>query len=385
MSGIFNKVIFYALRRIIPLVVKQDVKKIIFVKVSSSGCNATALYNWARKNNSTYSLELFHQYKCNDNFLDNIKRLIRLSKAALIVTTHGPIGLINRVEINTWHSVHLKATGVMENSANVFKAPNSWKRVNYILSYSSFYTTTMNACFITDPNKFKITGMPRNDLLLTSDGRKNIEKVLLKKFNGKKLIFFMPTFRLGYSASQGDKNLTNLFGFEEFNEREFNNYLENNGIVLIYKLHPNEEPYLSKYINNLNPEYSFHLSDRLIMEAKLDLYDILNSCDVLITDYSGVYFDYLLLNRPIIFTPVDLKDYEESRGFLYGPYEEWTPGPKVIDQNLLQEEILKCLNDKRYHEKERIRLRKIVHKYDDSNSAVRIFKLFNKILQQKTQ
>ena len=67
----------------------------------------------------------------------------------------------------------------------------------------------------------------------------------------------MPTFRLGYSASQGDKNLTNLFGFEEFNEREFNNYLENNGIVLIYKLHPNEEPYLSKYINNLNPELEF--------------------------------------------------------------------------------------------------------------------------------
>jgi CDP-ribitol ribitolphosphotransferase / teichoic acid ribitol-phosphate polymerase len=384
MSGIFNKVIFYALRRIIPLVVKQDVKKIIFVKVSSSGCNATALYNWARKNNSTYSLELFHQYKCNDNFLDNIKRLIRLSKAALIVTTHGPIGLINRVEINTWHSVHLKATGVMENSANVFKASNSWKRVNYILSYSSFYTTTMNACFITDPNKYKITGMPRNDLLLTSDGRKNIEKVLLRKFNGKKLIFFMPTFRLGYSESQGDKNLTNLFGFEEFNEREFNNYLESNGIVLIYKLHPNEEPYLSKYINNLNPEYSFHLSDRLIMEAKLDLYDILNSCDLLMTDYSGIYFDYLLLDRPMVFIPIDLEEYEKSRGFLYGPYDEWTPGPKVIEQYSLQEEILKSLSDINYYKKDRNRLKNIVHKYHNDNSSHRVLNLIDNIMKGVT-
>ncbi|NOQ29831.1 MAG: hypothetical protein GQ570_01785 [Helicobacteraceae bacterium] len=382
-NNISKKVLFYIVRYIIPLIIKKQNDKIIFVKENSSGCNATALYNWGNQNDVKYDLELFHHYTYdNSNLLSYIKKLTKLSKAKLIITTHGTIGLRGRLEINTWHSVHLKATGVMENPTNSFKAPISWQRVNYLLSYSTFYTTTMNACFVTNPNKFKITGMPRNDLLFTSNGRKNIEKVLKKDLNDKKLIFFMPTFRMGYSSNQGNKNFMNLFGFDNFNEEDFNEYLVKNDIILVYKLHPNEEPYLDKYTNGLNSEYSLNLSDKLILDAELDLYDVLNSCDLLMTDYSGIYFDYLLLDRPVVFLPVDLEDYKKSRGFLYEPYEEWTPGPKVIEQNDLQEKILKILNDKSFYEKDRRRLKKIIHKYDDHKSSQRIWNFIDSIIKE---
>ena len=299
MTNILHKPLLFLARRIIPVIIKKQYKKIIFVKENSSGCNSTALYNWFKSNNNEYDIELLHHYMYdNSNLLSYIKKLIRLSKAHVIVTTHGTIGLRKRIEINTWHSVHLKATGVMESASTPFKTPISWRKVDHMLSYSLFYNTIMNACFVTDPEKFKITGMPRNDLLFNSDGRRLIEKILCKNLEGKIIVFFMPTFRMGYSTLQGDKNLTNLFGFQNFNNNEFDKFLVDNNMVLVYKLHPNEEPYLEQYANGLNSENSLHLSDRLILEAGLDLYDLLNSCDLMMTDYSGIYFDYLLLNMP---------------------------------------------------------------------------------------
>jgi len=190
----------------------------------------------------------------------------------------------------------------------------------------------------------------------------------------------MPTFRMGYSTLQGDKNLTNLFGFQNFNNNEFDKFLVDNNMVLVYKLHPNEEPYLEQYANGLNSENSLHLSDRLILEAGLDLYDLLNSCDLMMTDYSGIYFDYLLLNRPMIFIPIDLEDYEHSRGFLFGPYEEWTPGPKVVTQGALQEEILKSVVSIEYYRTDRERLKNIIHKYHDNKSSERVGLLLKDIV-----
>ena len=49
----------------------------------------------------------------------------------------------------------------------------------------------------------------------------------------------------------------------------------------------------------------------------MEFYETLNAADLLITDYSSVYFDYLLLDRPLIFVPVDLEEYIETRGYFW--------------------------------------------------------------------
>jgi hypothetical protein len=60
------------------------------------------------------------------------------------------------------------------------------------------------------------------------------------------------------------------------------------------------------------------------------VYPFLPHADALVTDYSSVLFEYLLLDRPIVFYPYDLDRYRRSRDFYYD-YEKVTPGPRAAD------------------------------------------------------
>jgi CDP-glycerol glycerophosphotransferase (TagB/SpsB family) len=68
------------------------------------------------------------------------------------------------------------------------------------------------------------------------------------------------------------------------------------------------------------------LTSEAYTEHTEDLYCLLPATDALITDYSSVYFDYLLLDRPIGFVVDDLEHYRRQRGFLLEPVERWMPG-----------------------------------------------------------
>jgi len=94
-----------------------------------------------------------------------------------------------------------------------------------------------------------------------------------------------------------------------------------------------------------------------------------------------VHFDFLLLNKPIIFIPTDIEEYRKKRGFLLEPYDMWTPGPKVYTQKELQNEILKSLNDPSYYAEERERLKNIVHYYQDANSSKRVWEFINSLIE----
>ena len=63
--------------------------------------------------------------------------------------------------------------------------------------------------------------------------------------------------------------------------------------------------------------------------------------DILITDYSSIYFDYLLLDKPILFMPFDFEDYIENNARFYYNYNCVTPGPKCKDWNNVMEHLEK--------------------------------------------
>ena len=114
----------------------------------------------------------------------------------------------------------------------------------------------------------------------------------------------------------------------------------------------------------------------------MDLYKIINAVDLLITDYSSIYFDFLLLDRPIIFTPMDLDEYRSNPGLLLEPYEFWTPGYKCLNQSDLQEKILLELRDGGSYGKERSVIKNIVHKYQDAYSTKRVLDLIHEIMSE---
>ena len=95
----------------------------------------------------------------------------------------------------------------------------------------------------------------------------------------------------------------------------------------------------------------------------------------MITDYYSMSFDYLLLNKPIVFYLPDIEIYSRRRGFLLSPYEFWTPGPKAYTQDSLESAIIRILENPSWYEKERRAICDVVHYFHDANSSLRVWTL----------
>jgi len=381
MLKFFDRAVYWLVRTLLPLIIRPK-NKIILISEGPSGCNSYALFTYLSKTSINFEVEIFYNpsFDSSSTIAQYFKKIRFLSSAKLIVTTHGPVSLRGRKEINTWHSPLFKSILAMENPSQTTRLDTNWRGVDSILSYSQLYSSLMVACTLTNPYRHLITGAPRNDFLYDSDGRRNLERITQSSLDGKKIIFFVPTFRMGYSKLQGSKSLENIFGFQEFDSKSFNEFLLRNNLLFVYKLHPNEEKFYSEYTNLINTELSCRLSNDVLSEHDLDLYQIINAADILITDYSGIFIDYLLLDRPIIFTPVDLESYAKTRSFLYGPFDEWTPGRKVLTQNELVGEISALLEGGDEFELERRSATNIWHDYQDNKSSERSSEVIKKLL-----
>ena len=84
--------------------------------------------------------------------------------------------------------------------------------------------------------------------------------------------------------------------------------------------------------------------------------ELLDAADVLITDYSSCYIDFLLLNRPIIFYNYDMEAYQSNDRKLYFEYNEVTPGAKCSNAKALYDELVAIFNgdDKYLTDRQRV-------------------------------
>ena len=88
--------------------------------------------------------------------------------------------------------------------------------------------------------------------------------------------------------------------------------MKEKGVKIVVKLHPVQD--LDKY-DMMEMSNFILLSHAEFVKRGMDLYKFMTQCDALITDYSSIFYDYLLLDRPIAFTEDDLEDYSDVRGF----------------------------------------------------------------------
>ncbi|MBN2980620.1 CDP-glycerol glycerophosphotransferase family protein [Cohnella algarum] len=353
---------------------KKARPEIALISNSFSGCNARALYEFIPDKIK----EQFEVQLITENSENNV------AHADVVVTTHRNFTLKgDHINIELWHGFPLKAMGRMniqtEDSANV----ESWLEVQGIASYSALYTTLMSACFPARGRQFYITGVPRNDYLFYSNGRQCLENVLNVSLNNQKILFYMPTFRTYQSRGtiEGARDWSRLFDFEDFNHLRFKKFLERNNIALVVKLHNFEE---QSFMDQAIQHPNIHLiNDALLEEHALDLYQVLNAAGMLITDYSSIYFDYLLLNRPILFTATDLEEYRSTRGFLLEPYDWWTPGDKANSQAEMENYILNALEGRDSHDQQRKVIRNLVHHYQDGHSAERVWDMIRQFVEAR--
>jgi CDP-glycerol glycerophosphotransferase len=160
------------------------------------------------------------------------------------------------------------------------------------------------------------SGYPRNDILYNADAKKiNQIKTDLKLPSDKKIILYAPTWRDDEYYDTASVKFTLKLDLDRL-KREFGDEY-----IVILRLHY----FIADNIDLKGlKDFVYDLSKH---EDIAELYLI---SDILITDYSSVFFDYANLKRPILFYTYDIEKYENVlRGF-YIDINREVPGPLLM-------------------------------------------------------
>lgn len=178
-----------------------------------------------------------------------------------------------------------------------------------------------------DIKNVKATGFPRTDSLFDKKYKDNIKKEFYKEYpelKGKKIILFAPTYR-------GTSLPSAYYDFDQLDLGKIKKGLGQK-YAFIIKWHP--AVYNKLEHNDLEFDISKYKGLVYDFSNKRDINDLLIVADILITDYSSVIFDYLLLDKPIIYYAYDLDKYNEERG-LYFDFKEYVYGDIATNINEL--------------------------------------------------
>ncbi|HFI0701052.1 TPA: CDP-glycerol glycerophosphotransferase family protein [Streptococcus suis] len=240
---------------------------------------------------------------------------------------------IRATRINLWHGVPLKKIGVDINP-NLKNGRNIWRKWTsagfwtdqYILATSEFAKGLLVHSMDVPVEKGIVASYPRNEKLYNNKVR------MISKYDIMN-VYYLPTYR-----ANSDKN---PILYEDM--YYLNDQLKKNNIFLKIKPH---------FASISDWEIVEKYSNIQLLNAEVDVYDGLLETDLLITDYSSVYFDFLLTDKPILFYPYDLEHYRDlERGFTMS-YEDHTPGTKVYSYDELLSSLLRIKSDYIGYQKE---------------------------------
>ena len=230
---------------------------------------------------------------------------------------------------------------------------------------SELYRPVKKKEFLCSDENVKINGEPVNDIFF-----KPFEKYDLGNY--KKIGLWTPTFRqsdyLGYDDSQ--EELLPMFTPEDY--EELNEACKKNDIKLFVKLHSGQN------VDGLKKKHFSHLeifTNKDFVEKGYELYAFLMQTDFILGDYSSVFLQYLLVNRPMAFVVPDFEEYKERRGFIFENVTDYMPGPFIKEKKQLYSFFEDMANDKDEYKEERIRVRDAIHYYQDGENCRRALEL----------
>ncbi|MFC1287927.1 CDP-glycerol glycerophosphotransferase family protein [Bacillus paralicheniformis] len=244
----------------------------------------------------------------------------------LINDTSFPFYFVKRDEqiyINTWHGTPLKTLGLDIKNRGMSTHKNIQRNLlhsDYLISPNQFtYEKLLKSHDIYEIYAGKVAdiGYPRTDLTLETNGEE-VRKTLNIPLD-KKVILYAPTWR----GTVGKENDTSQVLLDEV--MDIQKSMGDNYIVLL-KSHYFTFEYFK--INKL---------DHLCVPNWYDTNKLLAAVDILITDYSSIFFDFLPLKKPVLFYMIDHKEYEAERGFYLDINN--LPGPVCENLNELIDKL----------------------------------------------
>jgi len=344
----------------------SDNSKAIYLKVIKDHKEIEAIWITKNKDELEYINSIGGKALLYNTFTAN--RYV--STADVVFMTHdfidlSPICLIsNAYRVQLWHGVALKKIGfdvLSIKTQNIIeklkcKVIDKWKISDLYIAPSEEYASKVITAFDTTDDAILRIGQPRNDMFFNSNNN------MILKLPNKKIISYMPTFR----DNQPPFDFENL---KDDEEKALNIILDKYNAVIVQKKH---------FIDFNNRKTNKSHKRNLINLAKVDTQELLFSTDILITDYSSCYFDFLILDRPIIHFVYDYNYYNQEDRGLYYKLTDVCGGKISYEFSSLLQSIEEYLMNPNLDSIQRDKVRNRFITFEDGKSSEKLIKFIMK-------
>lgn len=243
----------------------------------------------------------------------------------------------NAVALNLWHGIPIKKIGFdtvnskhmrkyFEDTQSIFK--KIWIRIKYPIFYVKYDFVLAPSKYVADYSFKSAFRVQDENIIIAEYPRVSYLRACkpLEKYQQySKVFLYVPTWR-----DDGRDFLEQAqVDFEHLNTlmREYN-------AIFLMKLH-----YATKININLS-----RYENVILLPSNIEPLQLMKTADCLITDYSSIYLDYLVLDKPVIHFCFDLDEYVKTSRELYFDYIDVLAGSKVASYNELYHELSNILN-----------------------------------------
>lgn len=300
----------------------------------------------------------------NVHFVSPVQGVFRYMTSCHIFYCFGKLPIVptkKQIAIQMWHGTSFK--GFAQNMTKT--ASHTASYYTYVYASSDYFVPIVAKKFNCSLDQVAICGHPRTDVFYQPTKQYNLG-------NFKKTIIWLPTFRHSKALGQADSSRASVLPFIADDKLEqFDHYLSKQNVQIIVKLHPMQD------LTGIDTTKLTNLklfSNQDFENSGMDLYRLLKLTDALITDYSSVFYDYLLLNKPIGFTEDDVEEYQRNRGFAVDP-DKFRPGKRIKTLSELKDFVSMIAQNQDQYESQRLEINNIANKYQDGSNCKRSLQL----------
>jgi len=283
-------------------------------------------------------------------------------RARYVICTHNYFYNVRsghgQKQINLWHG-----NGYKRLATNTYRG-------DYTLATSPLYQKVQAEAVGVREDHVLVTGLPRNDLLF--EEADSLKRLGIDKSTYRNIIIWLPTYRVARDGRRDSENAAETFGASDVlgsHGEAINEILKKNNTLLLIKPHPMD------ILNDVDAESFDHVRfvpNDVLIEKGINLYHLMNETTALISDYSSVIVDYLLLDQPIAIVSGDIDVFRDHRGYVFDNLEDYLPGPVITTREGFLDYLENFDDINAQYEEKRLSLKKDMHTYDDAHSSERV-------------
>lgn len=378
------KIMHYSINLVFP----KDKLKLIFMSGPDDYVdNSRALSDYILSNNDLNQFKVYWVFRSDDvkhvnskvhpiylnHKYGKFKYFFHTVTSRYLFSTHGAFEWAcpyRQTFLCLWHGTMLKRIAYMQNP---IRNKYYLRNCSFFVSPSSFYNSIVASSFNRKESNIVTTGYPRVDLLFQNTDA--LQKLNIERRKYKKIVIYMPTFRQVkdsvFKETKLDVYNNEIINFSDDNSLVmWNNYFRTLGILLILKPHPSDNN-TPKHFNLSNIRV---IDNNVLSDCNVQLYHLLHYSDALLTDFSSVFCDYLVLDRPIGFVIPDIDNYSRTRGFVFDNPLDYMPGEIIMSSNDFKKFFSDIVND--IDKSKEIR-RLLMSKYNDFSDGQNCYRVLN--------